>query len=39
MANQLRCIIVDNDEIDRLTMLSLIRKYAWLHVEVCMITR
>jgi two-component system LytT family response regulator len=33
MANQLSCIIVDDDEIDRLTTLSLVRKYPWLQVE------
>lgn len=32
MTNKLRCIIVDDDEIDRLTTLSLVKQYTWLQV-------
>ncbi|PZR18229.1 MAG: DNA-binding response regulator, partial [Flavobacterium psychrophilum] len=32
MTNSLRCIVVDDDEIDRLTTLSLVKRYEWLTV-------
>ncbi len=32
MTNSLRCIVVDDDEIDRLTTLSMVKRYEWLSV-------